>query len=112
MLFLLFNNSKQKAGLFYYNPRTGFWSFQTLTTQRLAHFLDNIVDAWQESGQNQRNRLARNLFGEMKLDSNDKVVAVTPRAEFKPFFELQYNGLSHYVLHWRPRGESEFNAIP
>ena len=40
-----------------------------------------------------------------------KVVAVTPRPEFKPFFDLQYEGLSHYVLHWRPRGGSGFDAI-
>jgi hypothetical protein len=37
---------------------------------------------------------------------NKKVVAVTPRPEFKPFFDLQYEGLSEDVTHWRPRRDS------
>ena len=31
--------------------------------------------------------------------------AVTPQSEFTPFFDLQYERLSHYTLHWRPRGD-------
>ncbi len=27
-----------------------------------------------------------------------------PQPEFKPFFGLQYEGMSHFVLQWRPRG--------
>lgn len=41
-----------------------------------------------------------------------KVVAVTPHAEFRPFFDLQYEGMSHYVLHWRPRGDLNPRSPP
>ncbi len=34
-------------------------------------------------------------------------MAVTPRPEFKPFFDLQYEGLSQGVLQMRPRGGLE-----
>lgn len=49
--------------------------------------------------------LSRCLF-ETVLIKDKKVVAVTPRPEFKPFFELQYAGMSHYTLQVRPRGGS------
>jgi hypothetical protein len=34
------------------------------------------------------------------------VLGVTPRAELKPFFDLQYSELSTDVLQWRPRPDS------
>ena len=39
-----------------------------------------------------------------KWIQDKKVMAVTPRPEFKPFFGLQYAGMSHYMLPVRPRG--------
>ena len=58
---------------------------------RLASFLDNVADAWREANQNQRNKLARVLFDEIRLDSGGKVVAVKPRLELEPFFKLSYD---------------------
>jgi hypothetical protein len=58
--------------------------------ERLAHFLANVVDAWRKADQEQKNKLSRVLFEEIKLDSGGKVVAVKPRAELEPFFKLSY----------------------
>lgn len=70
----------------------------------LASFLTDITIAWKHSSQEQRNRLATCLFETVWI-KDKKVLAVTPQPEFKPFFDLQYDGLSHYMLHWRPRGD-------
>lgn len=72
--------------------------------ERLAAFLKDIVLAWKDASQEQRNRLAKCLF-EVVWIKDKKVVAVTPRLEFKPFFELQYDGKSRYILQVRPRGD-------
>ncbi len=57
--------------------------------KRLASFLANVADAWEAATPEQRNKLARCLFEEVWL--RDKtVVAVKPRPEFGPFFELNY----------------------
>jgi site-specific DNA recombinase len=56
----------------------------------LAHFLSNVADAWRAANQEQRNKLARTLFEEIRIDSGGKVVAVKPKSEFQPFFKLSY----------------------
>ena len=73
--------------------------------ERLALFLKDISEAWKQADQQQRNRLAKQLFDIVWI-KDKKVLAVTPRPEFKPFFDLQYEGLSQGVLHIRPRGDS------
>jgi hypothetical protein len=50
------------------------------------------VDAWDSATERQRNRLARCLFDEIWL-KDKAVVAVKPRAEFEPFFRLNYEEL-------------------
>jgi hypothetical protein len=57
--------------------------------QRLARFLASVVDAWDSATEEQRNKLARCLFDEIWLKDN-AVVALKPRAEFEPFFRLNY----------------------
>ena len=57
--------------------------------ERLAGFLANVGDAWAVAGQEQRNKLARCLFEEVWLKGIE-VVAVKPRPEFEPFFEMNY----------------------
>ena len=52
---------------------------------RLARFLANVADAWDEADQDQRNRLAKTLFEEIQVEDN-KVAAVKPRPELEPFF--------------------------
>ena len=79
--------------------------------EKLAGFLKDIVLAWEQASQEQRNHLANCLL-EVVWIKDKKVVAVTPHPEFKPFFDLQYEGLSHYVLHWRPRGDSNPRSPP
>ncbi len=49
-----------------------------------------MADGWREADQKQRNKLARVLFEEIRLDSGGKVVAVKPRPELEPFFRLSY----------------------
>ena len=70
--------------------------------ERLASFLGDITLAWEEANGEQRNRLASQLFETVWIQ-NKQVLAVTPRPDFKPFFDLQYDGLSNGVLHIRPR---------
>jgi hypothetical protein len=59
--------------------------------QRIAHFLANVADAWKEATQEQRNRLAKLLFEEIRLDNGGTIVAVKPKVEFEPFFRLSYD---------------------
>ena len=75
------------------------------TMARLADFLRNVAAAWRQADEQQRNKLARTLFDAVWIE-NQRVLAVTPRPELKPFFDLQYSELSSDVLQWRPRRDS------
>ena len=44
-----------------------------------------------EANQEQRNKLARQLFDEIWV-KDKQVIAVKPRPELKPFFQLSYEG--------------------
>ena len=59
------------------------------TLDRLARFLKDIGAAWVEATQEQRNRLASALFEDIIIRHN-RVVAVRPREELRPFFKLSY----------------------
>jgi hypothetical protein len=59
------------------------------TLDKLAHFLSNVVDAWKEASQEQRNKLAGALFVEVWIENN-RVIGIKPREELKPFFQLSY----------------------
>ncbi len=85
---------------------------KTDVLEKLAIFLKDVAAAWEQASQEHRNRLASCLF-EGVLIKDKKVVAVIPRPEFKPFFDLQYEGLSQGVLHWRPQtvGGSRHNCF-
>ena len=72
--------------------------------ERLALFLKDISEAWKQADQQQRNRLAKQLFDIVWIKGK-RVLAVTPRPEFKPFFDLRYEGVAQGVLHFRPRGD-------
>ena len=76
--------------------------------ERLAQFLANVTDAWDEASQEQRNKLARCLFQEVWIKDRE-VVAVKPQPEIKPFFDLNYEAmeekLSQNFGKWRPRGD-------
>ncbi len=72
---------------------------------KLAQFLKNVSSALREADQERRNKLARVLFDGVWI-KDQSVLGVTPRPELKPFFDLQYAGLSNDVLQWRPRPES------
>lgn len=71
----------------------------------LAEFLRDITIAWNKATQEQRNRLASALFEVIWIEGK-KVKAITPRDEFKPFFDMQYEGVSQNGLQWRPRWDS------
>ncbi len=59
------------------------------TLNKLALFLGNVVDAWKEASQEQRNKLAGALFEQVWIEHN-RVVGIKPREELKPFFQLSY----------------------
>ena len=63
------------------------------------------INKRKEANQEQRGKLARTLFQEVWI-KDKRVIAITPRSDYKPFFNLQYEGMSNYVLHMRPRGDS------
>ena len=79
--------------------------------EKLALFLKDITLAWEQANQEQRNRLASQLFEAIWV-KDKKVWAVAPRPEFKPFFDLQYEGVSHGVLQIRPRWDSNPRSPP
>ena len=79
--------------------------------ETFASFLKDITIAWKHSSQEQRNRLATCLLETVWIEDK-KIVAVTPQPEFTPFFDLQYDGVSKYMLHWRPRGDSNPRSPP
>jgi site-specific DNA recombinase len=59
------------------------------TLERLANFLVNVAEAWDEAKQEQRNKLARCLFQEVWV-KDKQVLAVRPQPELAPFFKLNY----------------------
>ena len=72
----------------------------TRMLNRFAHFLESVPDAWEAATQEQRNRLASELFEDVIVEHN-RVVGVKPKAELKPFFQLSYE--EHQKYHKRPR---------
>ena len=63
---------------------------RTKELEKLAQFLANVANAWDEATQEQRNKLAKVLFEEILVENN-KVVAVKPRPELEPFFKLNFD---------------------
>jgi site-specific DNA recombinase len=59
------------------------------TLAKLAHFLANVVHAWKEATQEQRNKLANVLVEQVWIE-HSRVVGIKPREELKPFFQLSY----------------------
>ena len=57
--------------------------------EKLAEFLKSVAQAWDEANQEQRNRLAKTLFDQIWVE-DAKLVAVKPRPELKPFFDLNF----------------------
>ncbi len=54
---------------------------------RLAGFISSVASAWRAATEDERNRLARQLFARVVVE-NKTVVAVVPRPELAPFFDL------------------------
>jgi hypothetical protein len=72
--------------------------------ERLAELLRNVAEAWKDAGQEQKNRLAGQLFDEIWV-KDKQVIAVKPRPELKPFFQLSYE-------EWLKKFESENSDPP
>jgi hypothetical protein len=83
------------------------------TLDKLAHFLSNVVDAWKEAAQEQRNKLASALFEQVWIEHN-RVVGIKPREELKPFFQLSYEEYlkSSMCQLKSPRGRIQFQKVP
>lgn len=62
---------------------------QAIRLARIAKMLTDMPLAWRKADQEQRNRLAKNLFKEIWIEDK-RVVAVVPQAELEPFFELDW----------------------
>jgi len=65
----------------------------TSALEKLAEFLSNVANAWDEATSEQKNKLARHLFQEIWVKDKD-VVAVKPQPEFAPFFEVNWEEFS------------------
>ena len=74
------------------------------TLERLAHFLSNVADAWKEGSPEQRNQMTNILFERIWIEDN-KVTAVEPRSELRPFFQISYEEHIKKSMK-RPRGDS------
>ena len=70
--------------------------------RRLADYLNNVALAWQAATPEERNRLARELFGEVVVD-NKTAVAVMPRPDLFPLFAAVACQLDADVTYGRKR---------
>ena len=57
--------------------------------EKLVDFLSNVAAAWQQATQEQRNRLGRALFEQIRVEGK-RVVFVKPRDELKSLFKLNF----------------------
>ena len=78
---------------------------QAQNLDKLAKFLANIAQAWEEATGELRNKLTRSLFQEIWI-KDEQVVAVKPQPELTPFFQFNYEEYVNKVLKKRPRGDS------
>ncbi|MBA7694451.1 hypothetical protein ES703_103061 [subsurface metagenome] len=84
---------------------------QAKNLDKLAGFLANVAQAWEEATGEQRNKIARSLFQEIWI-KDKQVVAVKPQPELEPFFQLNYEEFVNKVLKMRPRGDSNPRSPP
>ncbi len=70
---------------------------------RMAQFLNSMGSAWEAADEEDRNRLATELF-EAVWVKDSLVLGVTPRPEFVPFFDLAYPGCQTKLLSGDPDG--------
>ena len=84
--------------------------------EQLARFLADVAGAWAEANKEQRNKLARVLFEEVRLDSGGMVVAVRPRPELEPFSDLNHEAMQEKMSQdfekWRPRRDLNPRSPP
>ena len=59
------------------------------TLERLADYLSSVKQGWQNADQAQKNRLARVLFEEVKVQDR-QVVALKPVKELEACFQVSY----------------------
>lgn len=79
---------------------------------RVAQFLGDVSLAWEAGDQEQRNRLAAELFDSVWV--RDRIiVSVTPKPEMSPFFDLVYHeAVKKGVAVTAPTGfEPAFSAL-
>lgn len=77
---------------------------QAQNLDKLAKFLANIAQAWEEATGELRNKLTRSLFQGIWI-KDEQVIAVKPQPELTPFFQLNYEEYVNKVLKKRPRGD-------
>jgi len=65
---------------------------------RIGQFLQNFGLAWEGGDQEQRNRLAAELFEAVWVDKG-QVLAVTPHLDMIPFFDLVYSEVAKHSVH-------------
>ena len=71
---------------------------------KLARFLANIAQGWEEATGGLKNKLARSLFPEIWIE-DEQVIAAKPHPELEPFFQLNYEEYVNKALKKRPRGD-------
>ena len=74
---------------------------------RMAEFMKNVAKGWAEADQELSHDLAKQLFEEVWIKDKE-VVAVKPRPELDPMFDLQYvdDESSSIFGKWRKRRDS------
>ena len=72
------------------------------TGRRLAGFLADVASAWRVATAAERNQLARAVFADVLID-NRTAVAVKPRPDLLPFFEVALCQVPEEMTRWRNR---------
>ena len=78
---------------------------------QVGKFLQDISLAWAAADQEQRNRLASELFQTVWVEDG-RLIAVTPMPEMVPFFDLIYTDAVKDHSQWRPRRDSNPRSRP
>ena len=72
---------------------------------RMAEFLNNLATLWEAADQENRNRLAADLFEAVWVD-NRIIQGVTPNPELIPFFDMVHGEAVQESVQWRLRREA------
>ena len=94
---------KEKEGILKELKALGPAEGQTQNLDKLARFLANVAQAWEEAAGELTTKVARSLFHVCTKRRPDYACQTPPGLE--PFFKFNYEEYLNKVLRMRPRGD-------